>query len=385
MAYCFSFLIVIPVYFLDWSYLFPALTSTLLIFFVMTFSFAILGALFFKDLLSLDYKKQLADNKDVYAALLVFFYLLEFAYARQIPLLSLLNKIEFLDIVDSFGIPTVHVFIVGYTAFITIFFFHSYLSQKKRKYLLYYIIGLLLSLSIISRISLTFIFIASIYIYLMSIRKNFGIKLLKIGLIVLLFFAAFGLIGNLRTANNIDAGDFILNISEAKPSFRQSGIPDSYFWAYMYIASPLANLQLNINRRETAFTAHNLAQLAIHEFLWDAVSKRIDAKYDYTRTEITQINGSYNVGSVYSRSYVYLGVWGMYLMYFFIFAVTALFLFTLDTKSPYFITYISCLNTIIILCIFDNILAFTPLSIILIFPLAEKLKHLLITNKQANG
>lgn len=385
MAYCFSFLVVIPIYFLNWSYLFPSLTLTLLFFFTLTFSMAIIGAMFFKNLISFNYQKQTDNNKDVYAALLVLFYLLEFLYARQIPLFSLLNNIEYIKILESFGIPTFHVFVLGYTAFITVFFFHCYLSQKKKKFLFYYCTGIILSLLIVSRITVTFVFIASIYIYLMSIKTSFGAKILKIGLIVILFFAGFGLIGNLRTANDINASEFILDVSEAKPSFRQSGIPDSYFWAYMYIASPIANLQLNINRQEVAFTKNNLFQFVIHEFLWDAVSKRIDSKYDYDRTNITQINSSYNVGSVFSRAYVYLGLWGMFLMFFFIFILTIFFLFTLNTRSNYFITYLACFNTIIVLCIFDNIFSFTPLSIILVFPIIEKIKHFFIKRTPANG
>jgi hypothetical protein len=218
----------------------------------------------------------------------------------------------------------------------------------------------------------------------MSIQKNFAGKILKIAVIAMLFFLAFGFIGNLRTGNEVDAGEVILNVSEAKPSFRQSGIPDSYFWAYMYIASPLANLQLNINRREVAFTKNNLQQLVIHEFFWDAVSKRIDEKYNFNRTDITQINLAFNVGTVFSHAYAYLGLWGMYIMFFFIMLLTAVFLFTLDTESKYYITYLACLNTLIVLSIFDNVFTFTPLSIILIFPLLEKLKHFFIKSTPAD-
>ncbi|TKK68028.1 oligosaccharide repeat unit polymerase [Ilyomonas limi] len=384
MAYCFAFLLVIPIYLLDWSYLFPKLTFTLLFFFLITFCIAILGALFFKDLLSLEYKKQKVEVKDIYAILLVLFYLLEFAYSRSVPLLALLRNITFQDIAATFGIPVFHVFLVGFTVFLSIFFFHSYLSQKRKKYLLYYILTLVLTLLVISRITLTFIFIGSVLVYLMSIQKNFAGKILKIAVIAMLFFLAFGFIGNLRTGNEVDAGEVILNVSEAKPSFRQSGIPDSYFWAYMYIASPLANLQLNINRREVAFTKNNLQQLVIHEFFWDAVSKRIDEKYNFNRTDITQINLAFNVGTVFSHAYAYLGLWGMYIMFFFIMLLTAVFLFTLNTASKYYITYLACLNTLIILSIFDNVFTFTPLSIILIFPLLEKLKHFFIKSTPAD-
>src|SRR3954469_14202507 len=141
MAYCLSFLLVIPIYLLDWSYLFPKLTFPLLFFFLVTFCIAILGSLFFKNLLTLEYKRQVISGKDLYAALLVLFYLMDFAYSRVIPLVAVASNIgSYTDIANSFGIPVFHVFIVGFTAFISVFFFHSYLSQKKIKYLLYYIL-----------------------------------------------------------------------------------------------------------------------------------------------------------------------------------------------------------------------------------------------------
>ena len=381
MAYCISFLLVIPIYLLDWSYLFPPITSTLLFFFLVTFCVALVGAVFFKDLLPLTYKRQTLAVKDLYVILLILFHLADFAYSRTIPLFALINNISFITVADTYGIPVMHVFIVGYTAFISTVFFHSYLSQKKTKYLLYYILALVFALLIISRITLTFIFVSSIYVYLMSIRKNLAGKLVKIGVIATLFLGGFGLIGNLRTTNEVDAGNLILVLGEAKPRFANSGIPAPYFWGYLYIASPLANLQLNIDRRDVTFTIDKLVQLIIHEFLWDSISNRIDAKYDYKRAEITQINGSLNVGSVFVKPYVYLGLWGMYIMYGFMFLITTLYMFTLNRQSKYFITYIACFNTIIVLCIFDNLLAFTPLSIILVFPLIEKIKHFFIKSK----
>ncbi len=383
MAYCFAFLTVTPIYLLDWSYLFPKLTFSLLFFFLITFCISILGALFFKDLLSLEYKKQEVEVNDIYAILLVIFYLIDFAYSRSVPLFALLHSIAFEDIAATFGIPTFHVFLVGFTVFLSIFFFHSYLSQKRKKHLLYYILTIVLTLLVISRITLTFIFIGSIYVYLMSIRKNFIGKIFKITVVAVLFFLAFGFIGNLRSAYN--ASDIILEVGEAKPSFRESWVPNAYFWAYLYIASPLANLQLNLDRREVMPTERNLIQLIIHEFFWDSISKRIDAKYDFKRASITQINGALNVGSVYSRPYVYSGLLGMYIMYGYIFILTALFLFTLNTESKYFITYLACFNTLVVLSIFDNLFAYTPLSVVLVFPLIEKLKHFFINTEAANG
>ncbi len=383
MAYFLSFSLVIPIYLLNWTYLFPKLSITLIIFFIFTFSIASIASLFFKDLLNLDYKKQTLLGNDKYFFLLLLFYIIEFAYSRKVPLLSLLQDIDYEQILEnSFGIPTLHVFIVGYTAFIGIFFFHSYLSTKKRLYLLYYSFVLLLALLIVSRITITFVFVGSVYVYLMSIRQKFIFQIAKISVIALLFFAVFGLIGNLRSTNNISASDFILDVSEAKPSFRQSGIPDSYFWAYMYIASPLANFQLNIDRSEIAFTQQNFKQFVIHELFWDAVSKRIDTKYGYVPVSISQINAAFNVGTAFSRACAYLGLWGAYLMFTFIIFVIALFLFTLNRKSKYFITYLAAINTLVVLCIFDNIFTFTPLSIILVFPLLEKFKNFFFTNNK---
>ncbi len=378
LAYCFSFLIVIPVYFLDWSYLFPKLTADLYLFFVITFSVSILGALFFKNLLSLEYARQNVGPKDSYIIFLIIGYIAEFIYSKSIPLIDILNKISFTDITSSFGIPSFHVLLVGLTVFFSVFYFHSFLSQKKIKYILYYVITILLTVLVVSRVTLTFIFIASVYVYLMAIDKNFVGKIGKIVIVVLIFFAVFGFIGNVRSNVDVNVNNVILSIGEAKPAFIESPVPNSYFWAYLYIASPLANLQLNVNTKEVPFTLNNFFKFIVDNFLWDAASKRIDDKYKIYAPTPALITPALNVGTVFTPPYTYLGFWGMYFMYAYLFLLTVLFLLTLNRKSKYFVTYLACFNTLIVLCIFNNMITFTALSIVFIFPLLEKLKHLFI-------
>ncbi len=63
-------------------------------------------------------------------------------------------------------------------------------------------------------------------------------------MVVLLYF--FGVLGNYRMVKS-SSNEYFMEVAEATDSFRNSRIPKEYFWSYIYISSPLANLQNNIN------------------------------------------------------------------------------------------------------------------------------------------
>jgi len=375
IAYCITFSVALLVYLLNWSYLYPNLSWVLLVFFLATFTISLITAFFFRPFKIFTYKRQTSEVSGYIILFLVAGYVLEFAYSRTIPFLSIASGLStYEETRVDFGIPTFHVILVGYTAFGSVFYYHSYITQKKRKYLIPFIITLILPLLIMSRITITFIVISCFYIYLMSIRRKVFQKLLKITAFCMLFLFGFGLLGNIRTAADVSADDVFLAIGDARDSFRESWVPKSFFWAYIYISSPIANLQLTMN--EPVYNPSSqtgVKDFLIHEFFWDSISKRYDKAKNAKPVSFTQINDAFNVGSIFARSYIYMGVPGIYLMYLFIWVVSIIFTLQLNTESKYYVTYMATFNALIFLCVFDNMLTFTPFSIIgIAFPWVEK-------------
>lgn len=374
MAYCFTFLLALLVYTLDWSYLYPPLSVQLLVFFACTFCMAVLTALLLAPFRLIAYQEQMRKITVTPAWFLIIGYVLDCAWSHNIPLIALATgATTYEELRIDFGIPTFHVLLVGYNAFIAVFYFHSYLSQKRKKILALFLLTLIFPLLIMSRITLTIIVIACFYVYLFSAQKNVAARLGKLMAAGLLFLMGFGLLGNIRTAADVSADDVFLAIGDARDGFRESNIPKSFFWGFIYISSPLANLQLTMDTKDRPLSQNDGAgNFFVHEFLWDAISKKYDKINNTGPVSFTQINDAFNVGSIFARPYVYAGLAGMTMIFLFVLAISLLFILLLDKRSPYYVTYICFFNGLVVLCMFDNMLIFTPFSLVILFPLIEK-------------
>jgi len=217
---------------------------------------------------------------------------------------------------------------------------------------------------------------SSLFVYLFSIRK-LRFKFIVIGVfLILTLFYLFGLTGNIRVSHqagrteNITSSDIIFTIGDAKDSFRESLIPEEFFWAYLYISSPLANLQKTISKSNSVDLNFGRLLLFINsEILPDFVSKRISRFLGIEKINIKQITPALTVGTVYARSYVYLNWLGLVLMFSFTMVASFLYIILLRRKNVFFVTGIALLNTLIFFNIFSNMFSFTGMSFQLVYPL----------------
>ncbi|HVW99837.1 MAG TPA: hypothetical protein VHA52_05325, partial [Candidatus Babeliaceae bacterium] len=203
---------------------------------------------------------------------------------------------------------------------------------------------------------------------------------LSIVAIIFTVLIGFGVLGNIRTSNQIDKGqtqelsEIMLNLAEAKPSFVNSPVPKAYFWSYLYISSPLANLQININEQKPTYNLPSVLQYVNSELNFDFISKRIFAFFNVQKRDNTLIAPFLTVGTVYSTSYTYLGWWGMSITFLFMMGVSFCYLIIIRPQNPYFSTALAMLNTLLLFCIFDNMMNFSGMSFQLVYPILLSLK-----------
>lgn len=181
---------------------------------------------------------------------------------------------------------------------------------------------------------------------------------------VLLYF--FGVLGNYRMAKS-SSNEYFLKKAEATDSFLDSRIPKEYFWSYIYISSPLANLQNNIH--ENAPGQIRVKDFLTTELLPDFISKRLAKVNHAEQAEILQISFFLTVGTVFARSYSLLGWPGIYLMYLFIAATILFYILILKKSNKYYVTGISILCTFVIFNAFSNMIYFSGVSFQLIYPI----------------
>ncbi len=373
-CYATAFAVALAMYPLGWSALYPRLSAALIIFLAVTIVLHILGGIIFARKGLAKFRKVVPRNSSsapLWVTLCLYgLWLLEFLHAGGVPLLLVVFKHPF-DY-RQFGIPTLHVLIVTFSSFYTILLFHFWLSNRSKLILTLYIVNLAVAVLIYNRGMFLFNFSASVFLFLMQLRR-FSPKHFAMGAVGLAFiFYLFGVMGNLRVTNEAHksySNDDFLNTGQATAAFKNSFIPKEFFWAYIYTTSPLANVEQNIRvNKPGSVTASALLQWFNNEIAWDFISKRINSATGLKRKDIATVPGPFNATTVYAGSYSYLGFAGLVAMASIILAIPVLYLRSLPAASPFFLTGLAILNSIFLFMIFDNTVRFSGVSFQLAYP-----------------
>ena len=359
------------IYLLGWSELYPKLSIVLVAFLLITMAAHLLSHLKFKTIAF----TKLEDEKIPVIKTTIFIFILwiaEFIYEGGIPLIKILFHLRYNY--RLFGIPSLHVFIVTFSSFFTVYLFHLYLSRRTKLLLILYLLNLSAALLIYNRGMLIFNLTGSAVIYFMSIKKiSWPRTGLVAGTIVVGLFL-FGVLGSLRSsreANEPYNNENFMDVGKATESFRKTGIPKEYFWAYIYVTSPLANLQYNLNEHpEPVVNANTIFWTGVNEFLPDFITKRIHVLRGTQPAKEWRIGYSFTVHTVYSRAYSYSGWVGMTMMALFVLSVPWIYMKVIKQESDFFITGWAILCTMYFFMSFENTFRFTGLSLQLAYPIA---------------
>ncbi len=373
ICYAISFGAALLLYPLAWSELYPDLTLSLLLFLVVTIILNVILAIRWSVKNKFLFKNVSPESRSAPLYLTIFIYALwsaEFLYNDGIPLIKIILQQRY-DY-KLFGIPKLHVFVVTFSSFYTIFLFQIYLSKKSGFILALYVLNLFAALLIYNRGMLFFNITASAFLYLMYKRTISFKKVTLASIFFICLFYFFGVLGSLRVTNESRKGysnEEFLDTGKASAAFRNSIIPSEFFWSYIYSTSPIANLQNNVNvYQPQPTTSYSILHWLNNEVLFDFISKRINSFTGSVREGENTIPGPFNASTVYSRSFSYLGWPGLILMSIVIILMPIIFLKILPASSPFFSTGLVIVNTIFLFMVFDNTLRFTGLSFQLAYP-----------------
>lgn len=366
-VYITSFTLVLLVYCLGWSGLYPSLSLSLLSFFVITFFISFLFGVVVHVMKRIEYQAIEWNVGIKFYLLLVFIgYVLEFIYNKGIPLQLLLQGSNY-DY-TLFGIPTFHVFLVTFSSFLSVYIFHQLVSHFTKKGMLYFLLSIAPAVLIVNRGMLLMILTSCLFVFLLSLNKLNVKVLLGVILMVLVVFYLFGVMGNLRQTNGrTSSSEYILVTSKATESFKQSVIPEEFIWSYLYISSPLANLQNTILKSEGL--NNSWSSFFNHDILPDFISKRVGAVLEIEKKEPILVAPWLTVSTFYARSFVSLGWIGIILMFLFFIGTSLVYVLLLRKKSTYFVTGLAILNCLVLYNTFDNMYMFSGLNLQLVYPL----------------
>lgn len=369
LCYASAFSVSLLVYMFGWSDLYGDLNFFLIVFLVIT----IAVTFWFHVKKPTITFKILADEKLPAVATTIFIFVLwtvEFIYEGGIPLVKILFHLPYNY--RNFGVPSLHVFVVTFSSFFTIYLFHLYRSNRSRLLLFLYLINLFAAVLIYSRAMLFFNITGSLFVYLLSLKTVPYPRLIIIVLCAIPIFYIFGVLGSLRVSREAREpynNENFMDTGKASESFRKSVIPKEYFWTYIYISSPLANLQLNIDKHPGAhISVESIFWTGIYELLPDFITKRIHTLRDTKPPKEFRINYSFNVSTVYSRAFSYSGWAGMTLMALFIISFPRVYQKLIGADSDFLITGWAILCTMYFFLSYDNTFRFTGLSLQLAYP-----------------
>jgi hypothetical protein len=350
-AYAAGFLIAMAVYSLEYSDLYPPLEPSLVSFLLVTC--VICGCLACAVGTITDTCQYGYESLQFHV--LVFLVLMgllaaECVYSGGVPLLTTATGGD--SDYQTFGIPTVNVAFIGFSLFYAVYWFDLYLLRYGRVFLAFSLLAASTSILIVHRGGFIIDFVAAVFVYVQ--RRGLERKLIiSFSAMVAALLWGFGLLGDLRT-HNVTGESVILEIGKASDKFLDSNIPTEFFWPYLYISSPLSNLQLNITNR---VATDKPAQYMALELLPDFVSKRLVPEDAVPATLPLLVTEQLNVSTMYARPFLLMGWLGVFLsfMYFVIIALACL---TALRGSKYFIATSSILSSLGFLNIFANMYLF---------------------------
>lgn len=359
LVYVLSFGAVLAVYQLGWSGIYPVLSPDLLLFLALTFlasivlAFAVSGVV--REIEG--YRPGLLPKYLV--LLLMASFAADLIYTGGVPLLMVIDgTFNYAD--TELGVPHLHVFNGTFGSVFSTIRFTDYLYSKRRRYLLEALIPIVFFISIFYRGPAAICLVSWGFVLFIK-HGRLGVKrICLVAATVLLGLFLFGVFGDLREGETA-----IQTIGQPTEAFQQSGVPKTYFWTYIYMTSPLANFQLAV---DTNLEDRGAAEFAVSEMLPDFVSKRILPFLDAERLKTPEVAPGLTVATIYGRAYVYVGWIGPVLL----FALLALLIVVylqLIRRSPYRVPCLALLNTFIVFCTFQNMIAFAGLILQLVWPL----------------
>lgn len=369
LVYVASFGSVLAIYQFGWSDIYPTLSWDSLLFFGLTFLAAFLLALLISPFIN-QTQEYVPGLLPKYAGLFVIAtFAGEMFLAGGIPLLFVIGGAQFYTLEAN----AVHLHAFTFWSVYSVIRFADFLYSRRLIYMIEAALPVIFYALLVYRGSLIMCVLSWVFVFAIK-HGSFKPKHVAIAAIgALSVFYVNGLIGDARSPGQENAG-------APSASFRSSGIPQTYFWTYLYTTAAMANFQLSVDKitREQG----TIAEFVASEFLPDTISKRIlpllndkigsgsgnlvsrDMLYSW---EQPQIAPGLNISSLFGRSYGFLGWMGPVIMFMALSGLIIIYIIVIRT-SPYRVPALALLNLLVVFCLFNNMLAAAVMVPQLIWP-----------------
>jgi hypothetical protein len=359
-------------YQLGWSSIYPEISYGVTWFFVALFAVSLVFAVVIHPTVNRIRLHRPGTLPIWMAWVLCIGFVADIAYTGGVPLWLLASGQEYSY--TNFGIPTLHVAIVTFGGTFAAIRFADYLYSKNPWFFFQMLLPVIYDVLIVNRGAALITIVSWMFILVIK-RGRLGIRLTTASAAaVLIALFVFGAIGNIRSGS-----DVIEEVAQPTEAFTDSGVPKPYFWAYVYMTSPIANF-IQTTNEPSPLNSPEIAELVTSEMLPDFISKRVLPLIDAeSRAEFPQVSPALNVSTIFARSYIY-SEWTGVAMMVAVFTLYIMLYVKLMSHSAYAVPALALTNTLVVFCVFDNMIAFTGMSLqlawLLFMPASRRIQRL---------
>lgn len=378
-VYIVAFASALLLYQLGWVGIYPTLTWELVLFFILTFAAAAVLAISSWPLVQSigDYEPGSLTKYAIVFVIVTF--AIECYMMGGVPLFLVMRGAKFYDM--EAAATHLHVFTL-WSAFSTIRFADFLYSQRPVRYRYLAESALVVAIYTVMIYRGPAIMTLCSWAFITIIRFN-GLRLKYFAGILaatVLVIYVNGSLGEIRSPGQANA--IVTAPSSAAPSAGANpSVPAKILWAYLYATAPLANFQNAVDKMDSQ--EGTFLQFAVTELIPDTFSRRImpllsttvesDRGNLITRDQLYTwklplIAEGLNTSTLFGRSYGYLGWSGPVLMFAALSIFSILYMIVMS-YSPYCVPTVALLNTLVMFCLINNMLASAAMIPQLAWPL----------------
>ncbi len=366
--YCIAFSLAIIVYLFGWSKIFPALSAGLILFLVTTFILFIIAGYRFGLSRPRFFSKHSFNPylNDVLFWLIILLGIVNVLYMGYLPVMDRSHDYR------EFGMPVIDPVFNSLSIFFSVFFFQSYLSGKKKRFLIYVLVILIIQVLLFRRSTIVWIIVSSSFLFLLYKQKIALLIFIAAIICIPLLSYCFGRYGNVRS--NLTKS-IVINDLGASDAFKNSGINYNHYMTYLYVSSPLANLQKNIDEGNGFFNNSDIKSFFFYSLIPGSFTLRLEKPLNLTPPVCNLITHELIVGTSFMVSFYTMGWLGMITLFLFLSVFIVFCLFIIEKWNTFSATTFSLLSTTVSLLIFSNFL--NRLDVILMLFVYPVLFHLI--------
>lgn len=356
--YSVSWLGMFSLYNLKISSLYPKLSNELLNFIFLSTFIAFGLGIFYNN----KFKENKILNKIVKKYMYIYgviylYFLIEFLYIGKVPLVETLLKTGYMYY-DFKGIKTFHIIFITYNFYISLCTFNNFQSTKEKQYLFYSVLGIIPYILLYSRGSILLLCVCYFFIWLFYKYKLKTI--IKTGILGIIILYLFGISGNIRHYQEWNDTKPIKKLASINT---KENFLDPFIWSYVYITSPLGNLQYNFNH---TIPVNDIRYFICENMFPDAINKRLN----YSKITKKLMVESLTASTMYIEPYLSYGKIGMSIV-FFIYMFCELMYLLIFRKTKYYIIAVTLISMLNIFTIFSNVFVKSGISFCLVYPLID--------------